>query len=124
MPLSMCICDILMTIFGIAPFFNVIHLHQSDVTFTGRPCPDLGGGGCFLGESGLFGVSHACAKLGMEIRGAWVAHVPRTARSVAQWLKRSPFKRMVWGSIPLLATKWVALVTLNTCGWDNMSLVA
>ena len=46
------------------------------------------------------------------------------ARSVAQWLKRSPFTRMVWGSIPRLATKWVALVTLNTYGWDNMSLVA
>ena len=23
-----------------------------------------------------------------------------------------------------LATKWVALVTLNMCGWDKMSLVA
>ena len=23
-----------------------------------------------------------------------------------------------------LATKWVALVTLNMCGWDNMSLVS
>ena len=46
------------------------------------------------------------------------------ARTVAQWLKCSPFKRMVWGSIPSLATKWVAMVTLNMCGWDNMSLVA
>ena len=28
------------------------------------------------------------------------------------------------GSILHLVTKWVALVTLNKCGWDNMSLVA
>ena len=46
------------------------------------------------------------------------------ARSVVQWQKRSPIKRIVWGSIPRLATKWVTLVTLNMCGWDNMSLVA
>ena len=46
------------------------------------------------------------------------------AKSVAQWLKCSLFQRMVWDSIPRLATKWVSLVTLNMCGWDNMSLVA
>ena len=48
----------------------------------------------------------------------------KIARLVVQWLKRSPFKRMVWGSIPRLATQWVSLVTVNMCGWDNMSLVA
>ena len=46
------------------------------------------------------------------------------ARSLAQWLKRSSFKRMIWGSIPYLAAKWVTLVTLNMCGSDNMSIVA
>ena len=51
-------------------------------------------------------------------------HINKTARSVAQRLKHSLSKRMIWGSIPRMATKWVALVTLNKCGWDNMSIVA